>query len=90
MRRPLLWRHARSGWCQLEWPKLPRCGGSPIQRPENPFSDLPPDVPLFIARGGCDEVPQVNETLDRFITHALAANLPLTVANHATGPHAFD
>jgi AraC family transcriptional regulator len=52
--------------------------------------DLPPNVPLFIARGGCDEVPQVNETLDRFITHALAANLPLTVANHATGPHAFD
>jgi acetyl esterase/lipase len=52
--------------------------------------DLPPDVPLFIARGGCDEVPQVNETLDRFITHALAANLPLTVANHASGPHAFD
>ncbi len=52
--------------------------------------DLPSDVPLFIARGGCDEVPQVNETLDRFIAHALAANLPLTVANHPTGPHAFD
>jgi AraC family transcriptional regulator len=52
--------------------------------------DLPPDVPLFIARGGCDEVPQLNEALDRFITHALAANLPITVANHATGPHAFD
>ena len=52
--------------------------------------DLPPDVPLFIARGGCDEVPHLNETLDRFITHALAANLPLTVANHPSGPHAFD
>jgi len=52
--------------------------------------DLPPDVPLFIARGGCDEVPQLNEALDRFISHALAANLPITVANHATGQHAFD
>ena len=51
--------------------------------------DLPPDVPLFLARAGRDN-PQLNETLDRFITHALAANLPVTVANHPTGPHAFD
>lgn len=52
--------------------------------------DLPPDVPLFIARVGRDETPQLNETLDRFISHALAANLPITVVNHPTGPHAFD
>ena len=52
--------------------------------------DLPPELPLFIARGGCDEVPQLNEALDRFIAHALAANLPLTIANHPSGPHAFD
>lgn len=52
--------------------------------------DLPPKLPLFIARGGCDEVPQLNEALDRFIAHALAANLPITLANHRTGPHAFD
>jgi hypothetical protein len=51
--------------------------------------DLPPDLPLFIARAGRDE-PGLNETLDRFIAHALAGNLPITVANHATGPHAFD
>ncbi|MGA2880221.1 MAG: helix-turn-helix domain-containing protein [Bryobacteraceae bacterium] len=52
--------------------------------------DLPPDVPLFIARGGRDEMPRLNEALDRFIADALAANLPITIANHATGPHAFD
>ncbi len=51
--------------------------------------DLPPDVPLFLARAGRDN-PQLNETLDRFIAGALAANLPVTVANHPTGPHAFD
>lgn len=51
--------------------------------------DLPPDLPLFIARAGRDSV-DLNVTLDRFIAHALAANLPITVANHATGPHAFD
>ena len=53
-------------------------------------SDLPSAVPLFIARGGRDETPRLNEALDRFIGHALAANLPITVANHASGPHAFD
>jgi len=52
--------------------------------------DLPSDVPLFIARGGRDETPQLNVVLDRFIAHAVAANLPITVANHANGPHAFD
>jgi acetyl esterase/lipase len=52
-------------------------------------SDLPADVPLFIARAGRDR-PQMNEGIDRFISHGLAANLPITVANHPTGPHAFD
>lgn len=52
--------------------------------------DLPPALPLFIARAGRDATPQLNATLDRFIAHALAANLPITVANHPTGPHAFD
>jgi len=40
-------------------------------------------LPLFIARAGRDE-PGLNETLDRFIAHALAANLPITLANHET------
>ena len=52
--------------------------------------DLSPDVPLFIARAGADEMPGLNETLDRFVVQALRRNLPLTLVNHATGPHAFD
>jgi hypothetical protein len=52
--------------------------------------DLRPDVPLFLARAGRDEVPGLNETLDRFVHHALTANLPISVSNHPLGPDAFD
>lgn len=51
--------------------------------------DLRADVPLFIARAGRD-TPEMNQGIDRFTAQALAANLPVTVANHPTGPHAFD
>jgi hypothetical protein len=51
---------------------------------------FPRALPLFIARAGRDQMPGLNETLDRFIGASLAANLPVTVVNHATGPHAFD
>jgi hypothetical protein len=54
------------------------------------IEDIPRDVPLFVARAGQDQMPHLNETLDRFIARALAANLPMTVANHPDGPHAFD
>lgn len=53
-------------------------------------ADLPPDVPLFVVRAGRDQLPRLNETLDRFLLAALARNLPLTVVNHHTAPHAFD
>jgi hypothetical protein len=53
-------------------------------------ADLPQDLPLFIARGGQDEMPGLNEALDRFLARALARNLPVAFANHRTGPHAFD
>jgi acetyl esterase/lipase len=53
-------------------------------------ADLPQDLPLFVARAGRDEFPHLNETLDRFLANALACNLPMTFANHRTGPHAFD
>ena len=53
-------------------------------------SDLPPDVPLFVARAGQDEFPRLNEALDRFVADALARDLPLTTVNHAGAPHAFD
>lgn len=53
-------------------------------------ADLPPDLPLFIARAGRDEFPGLNAALDRFVADALRHNRPLTVVNHAEGPHAFD
>jgi hypothetical protein len=52
--------------------------------------DLPRDVPFFIVRAGKDEMPNLNETLDRFVAKALSCNLPITFTNHPTAPHAFD
>jgi hypothetical protein len=53
-------------------------------------TDLPRDLPVFVARAGRDQMPGLNDALDRFVGAALAVNLPVTVVNHATGPHAFD
>ena len=44
----------------------------------------------FVARGGRDEMPGLNETLDRFVADALRRNAPLTLVNHASGVHSFD
>jgi hypothetical protein len=52
--------------------------------------DLPQDLPLFLARAGQDQCPRLNESLDRFLTQALARNLPLTFVNHPQAPHSFD
>ncbi|MFN7943440.1 MAG: hypothetical protein U0X73_17745 [Thermoanaerobaculia bacterium] len=53
-------------------------------------ADLSPDVPLFLARAGQDEMPGLNRSLDRFVARALESNLPVALVNHPTGPHAFD
>jgi dienelactone hydrolase len=52
--------------------------------------DLRADVPLFLARAGKDQMPGLNDAIDRFLPKAVAANLPLTFVNHPSGPHAFD
>jgi hypothetical protein len=52
--------------------------------------DLSAQVPLFIARAGGDEMPGLNTALDRFTAAALVRNLPVAIANHPAGPHAFD
>jgi hypothetical protein len=54
------------------------------------FDDLPRGLPLLIVRAGRDQLPQLNETLDRFLVEALTRNLPVTFVNHADAPHAFD
>ena len=53
-------------------------------------NDLSQDIPLFIVRAGQDEIPHLNETIDRFLVKALACNLPITFANHPAAPHSFD
>ena len=52
--------------------------------------DLPADLPILIVRAGRDETPGVNESIDLFVSRALALNRPVTVVNHHTAPHAFD
>ncbi len=56
---------------------------------------VPPDcvlprVPTFVIRSGNDEMPGLNESLDRFVGQALATGAPLAVVNHPDGPHSFD
>ena len=66
-----------------KWGFVNPCAGKSVE-------DLPRDVPLFIVRAGQDEMPRLNETIDRFVVKALSCNLPLTFANHPAAPHAFD
>lgn len=60
---------------------------SPITYLENNASKIPP---LFIARAGRDEVPTMDDSIDRFVNEALARNIALTLANHPQGVHGFD
>lgn len=52
--------------------------------------NLDPDVPLFVVRSGNDEVPGLNETIDRFTGHAVDMNLPVQLVNLPDAPHSFD
>jgi acetyl esterase/lipase len=54
------------------------------------IDELPRTLPLFVARAGQDQTPGLNASLDKFVAAALARNLPLTLVNHASGPHSFD
>jgi dienelactone hydrolase len=47
-------------------------------------------VPMLVVRAGRDDMPGLNESIDRFVAEALRANLPVTVVNQCTGPHGFD
>lgn len=66
-----------------QWGFVNPCAGKKV-------ADLPLRLPLFIARAGRDEIPHLNETLDRFLAHTLTHNLPVTFTNHPSAPHAFD
>jgi hypothetical protein len=54
------------------------------------IDDVPQHVPLFVVRAGQEQFAGLNDSIDRFLTHAVARNLPITFVNHAAGPHSFD
>ncbi len=60
----------------------------------SPITYLADDVskiaPMFIARAGLDEVPTMNDSIDRFTREAISKNAAITVANHPQGVHGFD
>jgi acetyl esterase/lipase len=60
---------------------------SPITYLRKDASKLPP---IFIARAGRDEVPTMDDSIDRFIREALERNIVISFANHPQGVHSFD
>ena len=60
---------------------------SPITYLHKDPSKVPP---MFIARAGRDEVPTMDDSIDRFLKDAVASNITLNFANHPEGVHSFD
>ena len=46
--------------------------------------------PIFVARAGRDEIPDLEPGLDRFVAEAVARNVPLVFYNQPGGAHGFD
>lgn len=47
-------------------------------------------APMYLARAGKDEIPQLLAGLDRFIAEAVKTDYPMTLANNPGAPHGFD
>jgi acetyl esterase/lipase len=47
-------------------------------------------APIFIGRAGLDQVPTMDDSIDRFVREAIAKNVAVTVVNHPNGVHGFD
>ena len=60
---------------------------SPIR---NLANDAERIAPLFIARAGHDQIPTMDDSIDRFIREAVSKNVALSFANHPQGVHSFD
>ena len=76
----------QSDYKQTEKPEIIRAF-SAINYLEKDADKIPP---LFIARAGLDEVPTMNDSIDRFINKALGRNITLNFANQPNGVHGFD
>jgi dipeptidyl aminopeptidase/acylaminoacyl peptidase len=60
---------------------------SPITYLKTPASKIPR---IFIARAGRDEVPTIDDSIDRFVPEALSRNISLNFANPPQDVHGFD
>jgi alpha-beta hydrolase superfamily lysophospholipase len=47
-------------------------------------------VPMLLVRAGADQIPTLNDALDRFAAAALARDYPLTLLNNPGAPHGFE
>lgn len=47
-------------------------------------------APIFIGRAGLDQIPTLNDSIDRFVLEALSKNVSITLVNHTAGVHGFD
>ncbi len=47
-------------------------------------------APVFIARAGLDQIPTLNDSVDRFVREAVSKNAAVTLFNHPRGVHGFD
>lgn len=53
------------------------------------IEQLPQGVPVFVVRAGLD-TPDINRTIDHFVSEAIAQNVPTVFINYADGHHGFD
>jgi hypothetical protein len=49
-----------------------------------------PRVPILVVKAGRDATPNLNAKLDAFIAAVRASDRPVSLVEHAEGPHAFD
>jgi acetyl esterase/lipase len=49
-----------------------------------------PIPPIFVARAGKDQIPDLQPGLDHFVAEAIARNVALEFVNQPDGEHGFD
>lgn len=47
-------------------------------------------APIFVARAGLDQIPTLNDSIDRFVQAAVKQNASVALYNHPRGVHGFD
>ena len=60
---------------------------SPITYLDHGAAKLPP---MFVARAGRDQIPDLEPGLDRFVAEVVHRNITLEFMNHPLGVHGFD